>query len=275
MADFCDEDDEGPMVVTQAIFDAMVKQEEEEGATLEEAAAAVCDDMGGDDMTGVFKYSNTKEQEECAKSLNACQTLLKCADGTDTYVNASFALQGLFQGIQTDVPCAIHRLALLKGQKIVNTLIRFMALPVEGDAEPSGGCGGGDDSDSDSDSDSDDEDAERLSKGAHALEFLRALLVAMHEQTPALVTSAFSLASEEVALLLAYLDEYNDDYRIASSFVALVPLLAAVGDNGVSFKAAEVDEKVVLTLKLHKKKSGEGSALARDAQALAAVIAAL
>ena len=118
-------------------------------------------------------------------------------------MNASFALQGLSQGIKEGTACSGKRLALMKGQDVVGTLVAFLqVLTEEEEAAAAVAAEGGSGSDSD-----EDEEEERLAKATHALTFLHALLVAMSVQAPALLEPAFALSEAQVVRMCEYFDD--------------------------------------------------------------------
>ena len=271
MADFAAEIDEGPLKVSQIIFDAMVAQEEEEGATLAEAIENVVEQLADDDTTGVFVYTDAEQKAVADKIMKSVMAVKKCASGEETYVNASFALQGLQQMTKGSTEVVPKALALMHGEGIVESLVAFC----QSDAEMEEEEGEQQPQDKDDDDSDEEDDEEAVAKGSHAMEFLVHLLRTSVVHTPSLVPSAFTLSGESVQRLCTYLDDNGDMWRVVAAFARLASALAAANiDNISTLRAVEAGERLDLALTMHKKKLAAEAAVGEACDALTAALRA-
>jgi hypothetical protein len=159
-------------------------------------------------VSGLFIYRSKEEWDAKQKSDTRIGILEKCAQGTETFVNASFAMQGLTQTIRNGGPNSQGTLTLLEKRKLFKTLFKILLNLAKYD----------DDSDSDEEEDDDDEIVLQKSR---ILEFSLFLL----QQDPANFSNfkdMLSLSDEEVSGLKVLLENHADDSR----YVNLLSIVA-------------------------------------------------
>ena len=75
-------------------------------------------------MSKLYIYRDSKQYEIKNNVQRSCTTLLKAAQGTDTFVNANFGIQGLLQILKADQ----GTFKLLESYKVISSLIKLLSV---------------------------------------------------------------------------------------------------------------------------------------------------
>ena len=163
--------DEGEVesrAIRQADYDAYFKDlMESEGLSVDEAAEQVNESISSQyDVYNLFMYKNKRELDEKLKVETRCVTIEKAGKGTDSFINANFAFQGLVK-ILKDCDAVVREgiWHLFESRKLMRSLIQLLVVKEE--AEDNKKVLG----EVDSDSDEEDEDEARILQTMAVLDF--------------------------------------------------------------------------------------------------------
>ena len=163
-----DEEEVESRAIRQADYDAYFKDlMESEGLSVDEAAEQVNESISSQyDVYNLFMYKNKRELDEKVKVETRCVTIEKAGKGTDSFINANFAFQGLVK-ILKDCDAVVREGTwhLFESRKLMRSLIQL--LVVKEDAEDNKKVLG----EVDSDSDEEDEDEARILQTMAVLDF--------------------------------------------------------------------------------------------------------
>jgi hypothetical protein len=194
-------------IARQVDFDAVVKDLiESNGLSLEDAAAEANEIFASEyDTSGLFIYRTTDELNEKQKMETRLKTIDAASRGTETFVNASFALQGIQQLLGRNIDNGITRGSwkLVESRRLLPSLVRMLAINNEDEKSDARAAAVEDDSDGE------DEDEEKILQTLTVLE--NAMFVAGNAMSnPSLFRDAASMLSLEedlVGIVYARLDE--------------------------------------------------------------------
>ncbi len=154
----------------QREFDHLVQDIVQQGGELADAVQEVLAIFNDSsiDTQGLYLYSCLSELEEKQKTEKRITTLENCATKKDSFVNASFAMQGLMQTLQRNDKHAKGALILLENRKVFHSLLAIIFNLATQD----------DDSDANSKAEdsSDDEGDEKVLQTKRSLEFSLTIL---------------------------------------------------------------------------------------------------
>ena len=161
----------------------------------------------GCNLDTVFLYENSLELAEKIKMENRCITIEKATTQQESFVNATFAMQGMKQilcGSETD-KVTIGSWKLIESRKIFHSVLSLIP-PLEDDDD---NADGGKMIDEDDDNDKEDEDAARDAVTIQSLQFacvlLRSGMSVNHRiKDP---QSTFAVDAERFQFLCAKFDE--------------------------------------------------------------------
>ena len=163
-----DEEEVESRAIRQADYDAYFKDlMESEGLSVDEAAEQINESISSQyDVHNLFMYKNKRELDEKVKVETRCVTIEKAGKGTDSFINANFAFQGLVK-ILKDCDAVVREGTwhLFESRKLIRSLIQLMAVKEE--AEDNKKVLG----EVDSDSDVEDEDEARILQTVAVLDF--------------------------------------------------------------------------------------------------------
>ena len=236
-------------VAKQVEFDALVGQLMEEGALLEDAVSETLEilEEDGQSIDYLYVYRNEDERREKDKILKNCQTVEKTGRGEETTVNCIFAFQGLQQAFtDSNQMKAKNSWRMAESRGIVVSLVKLLAVRDEDEEDK--------DSDSDASDDSDDRDEDEILFVVDTLKML--LMVAEEGSKQARLRApekAFSLDEESMKLVLARLDESQDELRIAKPLTTFIKILISQATNKALFIEGGGVGALELTCKMHKK----------------------
>jgi hypothetical protein len=144
----------------QVDFDGLVKIYVNDGAVLEDAVTEALESLTetGFHFDSVYVYRNDAEKELKDHIESRIATIEKAAAGTDSFVNANFAMQGILQCLeQKRSESIVEQVAiLLHSRSAVRTALNLIPAVKDDDEEDAGKDNGEDD---DSDEDEDEENA--------------------------------------------------------------------------------------------------------------------
>ena len=202
----------------QVDFDAVVKDLiESNGLSIDEAATEAAEIFSGDyDTSGLFIYRDATEFAEKQKMETRLKTIDAASRGTETFVNANFALQGINQLLGKGVDNNITRGSwkLVETRNLIQSLVRLLVVKEEDEA----GAGAGEDEEDDEE---DDADEERTLQTIAVLE-AAVFIAGMALRSPALFrnpTQMLTCDEEMMTTLYARLDEDSGEARSVSTEV--------------------------------------------------------
>jgi hypothetical protein len=155
-------------IARQVDFDAFVKDLMDSNAlSIEDAAEEAVETFSSDyDISGLFIYRNKREFDEKVKVETRCKTIEKAGKGTDTFINANFAFQGLIKLLKdSDENVKEGMWHMFNSKRIVNSLIQLLIVQKTDDKKEEIG-------EIDSDSDEEDEDEAKVLQTVAVLDFL-------------------------------------------------------------------------------------------------------
>lgn len=119
-------------LLKQSTFDNYVSQSMEDGMTVEEASLDAEETFkeSGYDCSGIFMANNIDDMKAKAALDANINIVEKCANGFETYINCSFALQGIRQVLSNDKSSAVRcgSWKLCEGRNLLTLLIRILNL---------------------------------------------------------------------------------------------------------------------------------------------------
>jgi len=244
-------------IVTQAAYDGLIRQLMEEGKSLEDAceeAAQVFEDM---DLNSCFCYMSSAEKFEKDKIEKACSQLEMVLNGRETWVNASFGLQGLVKSLSSSSsPYLSKAWRLVESRQLFLTLIKLLAVDET------------EDEDEEDEGDEEDDDGEDKDKDLHLklCSILDLLLFIVHQghahlREPGNLFS-FSVQLDEVArgedrknvhqILNQRLDKSVDDIEICQKLVSLLSIILSKEENKAEWFSLGGASTLELACKMHK-----------------------
>jgi hypothetical protein len=200
----------------QADYDAYFRDlMDSEGLSVEEAAEQTIESISNQyDVYNLFLYRNKRELDEKVKVETRCITIEKAAKGTDSFINANFAFQGLIN-ILKDSDAYIREgiWHVFESRKLIRSLIGLLKVSEteEVDKEAIG--------EADSDSDEEDEDEAKILQTIAVLEFANSI-IGSALSSPQYVHNVelFCTLDEETVLIVkSRLDEDIADARYDST----------------------------------------------------------
>jgi hypothetical protein len=200
----------------QADYDAYFRDlMDSEGLSVEEAAEQTIESISNQyDVYNLFLYRNKRELDEKVKVETRCITIEKAAKGTDSFINANFAFQGLIK-ILKDSDAYIREgiWHVFESRKLIRSLILLLKVSEteEVDKEAIG--------EADSDSDEEDEDEAKILQTIAVLEFANSI-IGSALSSPQYVHNVelFCTLDEETVLIVkSRLDEDIADARYDST----------------------------------------------------------
>jgi hypothetical protein len=200
----------------QADYDAYFRDlMDSEGLSVEEAAEQTIESISNQyDVYNLFLYRNKRELDEKVKVETRCITIEKAAKGTDSFINANFAFQGLIK-ILKDSDAYIREgiWHVFESRKLIRSLIGLLKVSEteEVDKEAIG--------EADSDSDEEDEDEAKILQTIAVLEFANSI-IGSALSSPQYVHNVelFCTLDEETVLIVkSRLDEDIADARYDST----------------------------------------------------------
>jgi hypothetical protein len=199
----------------QADYDAYFRDlMDSEGLSVEEAAEQTIESISNQyDVYNLFLYRNKRELDEKVKVENRCTTIEKAAKGTDSFINANFAFQGLIK-ILKDSDAYIREgiWHVFESRKLIRSLVGLLKVS---EAEEVGKEAIGE---ADSDSDGEDEDEAKILQTIAVLEFANSI-IGSALSSPQYVHNVelFCTLDEETVLIVkSRLDEDIADARYDS-----------------------------------------------------------
>jgi hypothetical protein len=199
----------------QADYDAYFRDlMDSEGLSVEEAAEQTIESISNQyDVYNLFLYRNKRELDEKVKVETRCITIEKAAKGTDSFINANFAFQGLIK-ILKDSDAYIREgiWHVFESRKLIRSLVGLLKVS---EAEEVGKEAIGE---ADSDSDGEDEDEAKILQTIAVLEFTNSI-IGSALSSPQYVHNVelFCTLDEETVLIVkSRLDEDIADARYDS-----------------------------------------------------------
>lgn len=205
--------EEESRAIRQADYDAYFKDlMDSEGLSVEEAAEQVIESITSQyDVYNLFMYKTKRELDEKVKVETRCVTIDKAGKGTDSFINANFAFQGLVKILKdSDVVIREGIWHMFESRRLLRSLIKLLAVKEEEEVGKKGEVLG-----EDSDSDEEDEDEAKILQTIAVLDFSTMIV-----QTAISSSQYFhdlelfcTLDEEMVGILKSRLDEDVADAR--------------------------------------------------------------
>lgn len=166
--------EEESRAIRQADYDAYFKDlMDSEGLNVDEAAEQVIESISSQyDVHNLFMYKNKRELDEKMKVESRCVTIEKAGKGTDSFINANFAFQGLVK-ILKDSDASVREgiWHMFESRKLLRSLIQLMVVKEEAEDDNKKVLG-----EVDSDSDEEDEDEANILQTLAVLDFSMAIV---------------------------------------------------------------------------------------------------
>ena len=235
-------------VVRQSDFDNFVEEGLREGDDLEEAvinAVSTFEDEGNFDLSGIFIYRNQQERDIKVKTERNLSTIENCSNGTDTFVNASFCLQGLTQTLNAGVAGAF---LLCESRRVVNFLINMLPVASSEDEDMSGAIGEEGDSE-------DDEEEDKIVRCEGSLGML--LYLCREGIVKGRYRDAVSFLTLDEPVMTRFcgcMDDNISEVRVVILVLDILHFILKVEPNRALFCAAGGREHLDLAAMMHKKK---------------------
>jgi len=231
---------------SQAMFDQLVDSLiNQDGLSIEEASQQSQEMIADEyDMSKLYIYRDNKQYEIKNNVQRSCTTLSKAAQGTDTFVNANFGLQGLLQILKAD----LGTFKLLESYKVMSSLITLLSVT---DKEDDNNEMIGEDEDDEDD----EEDNDRKFQSIRCLDTLQFICIEIIKN-PLLVFSHqdfFSIGEENIDILVKRLDEDMGDEEIAIKMIEFLLIIMSFESNRMMFKEKGGIDILELTVKMNKK----------------------
>lgn len=156
-------------IARQVDFDAFVKDLMDSNAlSIEDAADEALETFSSNyDILGLFIYKNKREFDEKVKVETRCKVIEKASKGTETFINANFAFQGLIKILKDSDEIVREGIwHMFTSRKIVHSLVQLLIVQKMDDKKEEIG-----EIDSE-DSDEEDEDEAKILQIVAILDFL-------------------------------------------------------------------------------------------------------
>ena len=206
--------------IRQADYDAYFKDlMDTEGLSVEEAAEQVIESISSQyDVHNLFMYKNARELSEKLKVETRCVTIEKAGKGTDSFINANFAFQGLVKILKdSDLVVREGIWHIFESRRLLRSLIQLMVVKEE-EEEKGGKNGKKPLGEEDSDSDEEDEDEAKILQTVAVLDFsIMIIQAAMSAPTSGFLHDLqlfCTLDEEMVGVLRSRLDEDVAEARL-------------------------------------------------------------
>ena len=215
--------------IRQADYDAFFKDlMDSEGLSVDEAAEQVIESISSQyDVYNLFMYKNKRELDEKVKVETRCITIEKAAKGTDSFINANFAFQGLVK-ILKDSDAAVSEgiWHMFESRKLIRSLVKLLAVKEEEEVENKKVLG-----EEDSDSDEEDEDEAKILQTIAVLDFSTLILQAAASSRQYFhdFELFYTFDEEMISILKSRLDEDVADAR----YVLHLPSLPSIKDSSI------------------------------------------
>lgn len=156
----------------QADYDAYFKDlMESEGLSVEEAAEQSIESISSQyDVFNLFLYRNKRELDEKVKVESRCITIEKAGKGTDSFINANFAFQGLLKILKdSDEYTRKGIWHIFESRSLLKSLVYLLRVVPDEEDESKKAVG-------EIDSDEEDEDEAKILQTIAVLEFSKVII---------------------------------------------------------------------------------------------------
>ena len=197
----------------QADYDAYFKDlMESEGLNVEEAAEQSIESISCQyDVFNLFLYRNKRELDEKIKVESRCVTIEKAGKGTDSFINANFAFQGLLKLLKDSDEYTREGIwHIFESRSLLRSLVCLLRVVSDDEDENEKALG-------EIDSDEEDEDEAKILQTVAVLEFSKIIIESALASPKYLhnVEAFLTLDSDMVGILKSRLDEDVADARYA------------------------------------------------------------
>lgn len=190
-----------------------------DGLSVEEAAEQTIESISNQyDVHNLFLYRNKRELDEKLKVETRCITIEKAAKGTDSFINANFAFQGLIKILKdSDAYVREGMWHVFESRKLIRSLIELLKVS-EAEEVNKEAIG-----EADSDSDEEDEDEAKILQTIAVLEFANSIIGSALSSPQCVhnVELFCTLDEETVFIVKSRLDEDIADARYDSILLSL------------------------------------------------------
>mmetsp|Transcript_8429 Transcript_8429/g.13982 ORF Transcript_8429/g.13982 Transcript_8429/m.13982 type:complete len:275 (-) Transcript_8429:456-1280(-) len=253
-----------PTYVRQADFDHVVKEICGEGASVEEAVVEAKETFleSSMDLSALYLYENEVEMAEKEAIEKNMRILEETAKGSDSIVNATFAIQGLKQTMMQQQPPQSPKVLtgtinLVQSRGLIRTLFKILRQ-----------CCGSDDDDDDEDEDEDDdEDENKILMKTAVMGCILMLLRFGTGSTASSVrfrdfskeinlatnTAADGGDTSDIDMLSHLLDEDSGEPRVLVPLLDLLLILCSNEENRAQFSQVGLAALLDLAMKMNKK----------------------
>ena len=223
------------------LVDSLMNQD---GLSIEEASQQSQEMIADEyDMSKLYIYRDSQQYQIKNNVQRSCATLSKAAQGTETFVNANFGLQGLLQILKAEQ----GTFKLLESYKVMSSLILLLSVT---DKEDDNNEMIGEDED-----DEDDDEDDRKFQTIRCLDTLQFICIEIIKNPQLLFSHLdfFSIGEENIDILLKRLDEDMGDEEIAIKMIEFLLIIMSFESNKNIFKDKGGIDILELTVKMNKK----------------------
>ena len=243
------------MLARQVDYDALFKSlVEEEGLTVSEACQETYNTFTGDGQynTGaIFAYADESALQLKTSIMEKMGTIVKAAEGKDSFVNANFAFQGLQKLLTSSSPTDsfVAPWRMLESFSFLNSLLSLLHVESKSEEEE-------EDENSHGEEDSDDDTEEHISLQLQAV--LNMILFYLEGGSKYHrfrdMPNSCLLSGDQMEFMVKQADEHIQDKRVFVLFIKVLTLLCSLVDqNKMIFQSAHGDALLDLGRKMYKK----------------------